>query len=101
MLCARHSAEHPSGPVLIVEVADSSLVFDRRYKGSLCARAQVTDYWIVNLRRRTLEVYREPVPTPSARFGWSYASVRRLTATATIAPLAAPHATIAVADLLP
>ena len=96
-----YRAEHPARPVLIVEVADSSLVFDRRFKGSVYARAAIADYWIVNLRRRVLEVYREPVATPSARFGWSYANARTLREDATVSPLAAPTASIAVADLLP
>ena len=96
-----YRAEHPSRPVLIVEVAETSLSFDRRYKGSVYARAGITDYWIVNLRRRVLEVYREPVAAPAARFGWKYASVQTLGENATVSPLAAPTAMIAVADLLP
>jgi Uma2 family endonuclease len=96
-----YRAEHPSRPALIVEVAESSLTFDRRHKASLYARAGVADYWIVNLRRRVLEVYREPVAAPSARFAWKYRRVRILKARATVIPLAAPSATIAVADLLP
>jgi Uma2 family endonuclease len=96
-----YRTEHPSRPALIVEVSESRLAFDRRYKGSLYARAGIADYWIVSLRRRVLEVYREPVPAPSARFGWGYASVRTLREHATVSPLAAPAATVAVADLLP
>src|SRR5207237_9606999 len=57
--------------------------------------------WIVNLRRRVLEVYRAPVASPAARFGWKYHRVRTLTPEATVSPLALPTATIAVADLLP
>lgn len=96
-----YRAEHPSRPALIVEVADSSLTFDRRYKGSVYARADIADYWIVNVRRRVLEVYRQPVIAPAARFGWKYASVRILKENATVTPLAALTATVAVADLLP
>src|SRR2546426_100587 len=33
--------EHPSRPPLVVEIADSSLEFDRHHKGSLYARAAV------------------------------------------------------------
>ena len=95
----RHA--HPAHPALIVEVADSSLSFDRQYKGSLYARAGIADYWIVNLRRRVVEVYREPVVDRAARFGWKYAKVRVLRETATVTPLAAATARIAVADLLP
>jgi Uma2 family endonuclease len=55
-------ASHPRRPVLVVEVAETSLAFDRREKGSLYARAQVPEYWIVNLNDHVLEVYREPQP---------------------------------------
>ena len=50
------SLSHPADPVLIVEVAETSLTFDREHKGSLYARAGVMDYWIVNLIDRQLEV---------------------------------------------
>lgn len=92
---------HPARPVLVVEVAESSLAFDRKQKGSLYARAGIADYWILNLVRRVLEVYREPVPSRSARFGWRYASVQMLRPEASATPLAAPDAHIPVADLLP
>jgi Uma2 family endonuclease len=92
---------HPSRPALVVEIADSSLGFDRRHKGSVYARAGLPDYWIVNLRRRVLEVYREPVPNDRARFGWKYANVRILRTGATVTPLAVPTASVAIADLLP
>jgi len=39
----RHA--HPSRPALIVEVAETSLGFDRVAKGSLYARAGIEDYW--------------------------------------------------------
>src|SRR6266571_3026478 len=40
---------HPSRPVLVVEVAETSLTLDRLRKGGLYALAGVTDYWVVNL----------------------------------------------------
>jgi Uma2 family endonuclease len=94
-------AEHPSRPALVVEVAESSLRFDRRYKGSVYARAGIADYWIVNLLERVLEVRRRPVAAPSAKFGWRYAGVKIVRAGGVAAPLAKPDAAIAVADLLP
>jgi Uma2 family endonuclease len=93
--------EPPARAALIVEVAEASLAFDRSHKGSLYARAAVPDYWIVNVGRRLLEVYREPVAAPSARFGWKYARVRTLKDDAAISPLAAPRAAIAVGHLFP
>jgi Uma2 family endonuclease len=92
---------HPSRPVLVVEVGESSLALDREYKGSLYARAGLADYWIVNLPERRLEVYRDPGPDPAAPFGWGYGSVAVLGDDRSIAPLAAPGAPVRVADLLP
>ncbi len=96
-----YSREHPARPVLVVEVAVSSLSLDRNHKGSLYARARLDDYWILNIVDRVLEVYRQPAVDASAPFGWSYASRQTLGADSFIAPLAAPHASVAVAGLLP
>ncbi len=92
---------HPSRPVLAVEVAESSLGFDRVRKGSLYARAQIQDYWIVNLVERVLEVYREPEEDIAAPFGWRFRVTQRLEPPATVAPVALPAARLPVADLLP
>ena len=92
---------HPSHPVLLVEVADTSLAEDRTLKAALYARASVPDYWIVNLVDRVLEVHSEPVPSEGAPYGWRYASVVVMRAPDTVTLLAAPPARIAVASLLP
>jgi len=92
---------HPQRPVLIVEIADSSLVADRQIKGSLYARAGVTDYWIVNLVDHRVEVYRDPMPDSAAPYGWAYRSVEHQGRGTVIAPLALPVAVVAIADLLP
>jgi Uma2 family endonuclease len=92
---------HPSRPVLVVEVAESSLRFDRLRKGSLYARAAIPDYWIVNLVDRVLEVYRDPGPEPSARYGWVYRSVVTLTPPRVVEPVGLSGVRVAVADLLP
>ena len=94
-------AAHPERPVLVVEVADSSLQFDRWRKGSLYARGGVQDYWIVNLIDRVLEIYREPVADAAAVYGWHYGSVTRRTPGEHVALLALPDVRIAVADLFP
>ena len=95
----RHA--HPALPVLAIEVAESTLAFDRLQKGSLYARAGIQDYWIVNLVDRVLEVYRDPGPEPSAAYGWRYRSLTSMSAPAVVSPLAFASARIAVADLLP
>jgi len=96
-----YAVDHPVRPVLIVEVADSSLLFDRRHKGSAYARAGLPEYWIVNLIDRRLEVYRRPGTDPAAEFGWRYLGVELVAPGGAIAPLARPDTLIAVADLLP
>jgi Uma2 family endonuclease len=96
-----YSHEHPARPVLVVEVALSSLRLDREHKGSLYARAGLADYWILNLVDRVLEVYRDPIADGAAAFGWRYATVERHGPAASVTPLAAPAARVLVSDLLP
>ena len=96
-----YAGAHPARPVLIVEVALASVVLDRDHKGSLYARAQLEDYWIVNLVDRALEVYRQPTRDSASVFGWRYGSRQRLPAESSITPLAAPGVSVRVSDLLP
>jgi Uma2 family endonuclease len=91
---------HPSQPVLIVEVADSSLQLDRWDKASLYAHARIGDYWIVNLVDNVLEVYRDPVEDPEAPFGWRYGSTATLQAGDLVTPLASSRSAVSVSDLL-
>jgi Uma2 family endonuclease len=95
----RHA--HPAHPALAIEVAQSSLSFDRQQKGSLYARAGVQDYWIVNLVDGVLEVYRDAAPDASAPYGWRYRSIQTLSPSAVVTPLALPSSPIAVGALLP
>ena len=94
-------AAHPTTAALVVEVADSSLWLDRRFKAAVYAPAGLREYWIVNLVERALEVYHEPQPPADVREGWIYRSVEVLRPPASVTPLAAPAAQIPVADLLP
>jgi len=98
---ADYRREHPARPALAIEVAESSLGFDRDQKGSLFARAGIEDYWIVNLVDRVLEVYRDPGPDPAARYGWRYRSLTALAPPAVVVPLGFPSSHVAVLDLLP
>jgi Uma2 family endonuclease len=91
---------HPSWPVLVVEVAESSVVLDREYKAGLYARAGVPDCWILGIEEGIVEIHRQPVSSPDARYGWRYADVQHLGRGATITPVALPSASIPVADLL-
>ncbi|MBX9677330.1 MAG: Uma2 family endonuclease [Gemmataceae bacterium] len=55
---------HPSGSdlFLVVEVANSSVDFDRTAKAEIYSHAGVPEYWIVNVVDRQIEVYRYPRP---------------------------------------
>lgn len=52
---------HPTKAVLVVEVAESTLVYDRARKAAIYARAGIPEYWILNREDACLEVYRNPV----------------------------------------
>jgi Uma2 family endonuclease len=86
---------HPTTAVLLVEVADSTLDYDRRCKGTSYARADVPEYWIVNLVDRQVEVYRGPTSDRG------YQTVQRCRRGESISPIGAPSASVLVDDLLP
>jgi hypothetical protein len=69
------ASAHPSRAALIVEIAESSDRIDREHKASLCARAGVAHYWIVDVVGKALEVHREPEVSPEALYGWRYGNV--------------------------
>ena len=50
----------PADVLLVIEVAESSLDYDRGDKAAMYAEAGVADYWIVNLRDRAIEAHRDP-----------------------------------------
>jgi len=52
---------HPTTAALVVEVADSSLPFDRRRKLPLYARHRIPEFWLVNVESEQLEAYRKPM----------------------------------------
>jgi Uma2 family endonuclease len=45
-----YATAHPTTAVVIVEVADTLLRYDRKVKGSLYAKAGIAEYWMLNLR---------------------------------------------------
>ncbi|MGH8477411.1 MAG: Uma2 family endonuclease, partial [Methylococcales bacterium] len=57
----RHTRPGPEDVLLLIEVADSSLRYDREVKLSLYARHAIPEVWIVDLEHQRLEVYRRPV----------------------------------------
>ena len=51
----------PADIVAAMEVADSSLRFDRTTKQRKYATAGIAQYWIINLPENQIEVYEEPL----------------------------------------
>jgi Uma2 family endonuclease len=95
-----YKGRHPSQALLVVEVAYTSLHYDRTDKLSLYAKAGIPEYWIVNLQEKQLEVYREPVPREEMPFGYGYAQTTILRAGDTVHPLAKPEPGIPVSAIL-
>jgi Uma2 family endonuclease len=93
--------EIATSALLVVEVSDTTLHYDRTHKASLYAAASIADYWIVNLVQRQLEVYRDPVADATQVFGFRYANRTILDPADAVTPLAAPQARVTVADLFP
>jgi Uma2 family endonuclease len=85
---------HPTAAdvLLLVEVADSSLAFDRGPKLALYARRGVPEVWVVDLVDRAVEVYTRPGPE-------GYADLRRVS-DGTVTPALVPGLDINVAALL-
>lgn len=84
---------HPTSAALLVEIAHSSLRHDRR-KAKTYAAAGIEEYWISDVVRGVLEVYREPVDG-------SYTTRQVLQRGERISPLVRPDKEIVVDDLLP
>ena len=56
----REKAPATEDVLLVIEVSDTSLAYDRGRKLTLYAREGIPEVWIVNLRSKRIEVYREP-----------------------------------------
>jgi Uma2 family endonuclease len=76
---------------LVVEISDSTLGFDLTTKAELYARAGIVEYWVVDVAARRLIVHRDP------REGL-YRAVTAYAEQESVAPLAAPHSALAVAE---
>ena len=50
----------PDDVLLLIEVSDSTLHFDRQRKLPLYARHGIREAWIVNIPERQLEIFRDP-----------------------------------------
>ena len=90
-----YAPEHPTPEevLLVIEVADNSVEYDRQIKAPLYARNRIPELWLLDLGRDHLVVYRDPT-------GDGYATTRLLRPGEAISPLAFPHLMIPIADIL-
>ena len=79
----------------MIEVADASLDFDRVVKGEIYAENGISEYWIVNLLDRTLEVHRKP------RASGQYEEVRMYSSDESVEVAAIPDFAVTVGEFLP
>ena len=91
-----YTASHPTAPdvLLLIEVADSSLKYDRGVKARLYARHGVPEFWIVDVRARRVSIYRTPE-------GDSYKSITQLAGLETLTIEALPGIELNTNDIFP
>ena len=84
----------PADVLLVIEVADSSLEYDRNVKAQLYGRNNIPETWIKNLPDDCIERFTEPGPE-----GYGQHTIHRRGETVT--PVSLPDLELAVEDLLP
>lgn len=89
---------YPSHPraadiLLVIEVADTSVAYDRDIKIPLYARAGIPEAWLVDLPAERIEVYRDPV-------GGRYAAVQTVSHGDLLHPLHFANVTFRADDIL-
>jgi len=84
----------PSEVYLIIEVADSSLKYDRETKAKAYAKSGIADYWVLDVIDRKLHVFREPTQE-------GYHSEVIFSEEASVSALQFPDVAIALQDILP
>ena len=89
----------PNEVLIVVEVADSSLLFDRTTKLEMYAQAGIPVYWIVNLIDRQIEVYTKPKGGKKPGYGKMVAYKPGEEVPVLVA--GKKRGTIAVADVIP
>lgn len=84
----------PEDLLLVIEVADSSLLYDQAIKKPLYARSGIAELWLVDLTQQRIVVHRHPTAE-------GYESVQHAHAGDTLSPAAFPDVALAVDAILP
>jgi len=82
----------PADIALIVEVSDTTLEHDLGPKAGLYARAGIQEYWVLDINARVIHQHREPSLE-------GYRSLRTVTGSSVLSPLAKPEATLTAEEL--
>ena len=90
----RAAHPRPEDILLVVEVCDTTLQYDREVKLPLYARAGIAETWLMNLPDDRIEVYRDPAPE-------GYRTITFVPHDGVVTPLAFPDITLPCAELLP
>ncbi len=83
----------PNDILLIVEISDTTLEYDRDVKLALYARHGIPEVWLLNVKAGELTVYREPAEG-------QYRLIRKPTAAEAVTPVLVSGVAIAVAEVL-
>ena len=84
----------PADTFLVIEVADTTLAYDRDVKSPLYARTRIQEFWLVDIEDRSITVFRQPAPD-------GYSSVRTLRGADNLSPAALPRVSLTPNVLFP
>lgn len=84
---------HAEDVLLIIEISDSTLRYDRDVKVPLYAKNGIPEVWLLDLQQKQLEIYREPLNGVYQQ--------RDYRNTGQIAPILYPDAVINLTELFP
>ena len=96
---ADYAEAHPVTALLAVEIAVTTLAYDRDVKGPLYARAGIADFWLIDVPGRRVTVFRHPRQDASSGTGWAYGDSGLYLPGDRITPLERPNSGVAVSDL--
>ncbi len=82
-----------ASPLLVIEIAVSSLDYDRTTKARIYARRGIREYWVINLADAVVEVHRDPA-------GSSWRTVTTHASGAVLHPVLLPTVAVDVSALL-
>lgn len=92
-------SDHPTEALFVAEVSISSVSYDKNEKAPLYASIGVPEYWLLNIPRKVIEVYSDPVVDEESKTGYSYDQQVDYTLTDSISLQSYPDKKTTVADL--